>query len=387
MIERDCGYLRNGIFIEPTKIDGKVKPCCIIKTFYDKKYTHNTVEEQLNAMFDPSYLYKNFKDTVCYKCTQEEKLSPTFGSRINSLDTVKKHNIPIGKVAFLQVAFSAFCNFKCLYCGPHSSTEWNKDIEEMQKRNIPFNYPYLEIQTTAEETFKRELEIINDIKKLDLTYLREVGIFGGEPFMTRHLDEFLQIIVEKGTPGHTVLQINTNASIFPKNEIIKSLVKFDLVDLRISGESVGGLAEYIRNGLKWKVYNKNIIQWKELSKEHSNIELRLHMAHNVYNINRLQETEEWMFDNNLKPYNAFVRGPHYTDIRKVLHKDQINECISRVKKLRMKDISKTLIGFLQNNYYNQEALNDFKDFTGKLDSIRKTSLKEVNPELYEWTFT
>ena len=49
MIKRDCGYLRNGIFIEPSAVDGKVKQCCLIKTFHDKKYTHNTVEEQLNA--------------------------------------------------------------------------------------------------------------------------------------------------------------------------------------------------------------------------------------------------------------------------------------------------------------------------------------------------
>ena len=36
-MKTDCGYLRNGIFIEPTAMDGKFKPCCLIKTFPDKK--------------------------------------------------------------------------------------------------------------------------------------------------------------------------------------------------------------------------------------------------------------------------------------------------------------------------------------------------------------
>ena len=386
-MKTDCGYLRNGIFIEPTAMDGKFKPCCLIKTFTDKKYTHNTIEEQIGAMNDPEYLYENFKNNICYKCTQEEKIDPTFGPRINSVKTINKHEIKPGQVAFLQVAFSAFCNFKCLYCGPHSSTEWNKDIEELQNRSIPFDHNHLAIQTTPQQTFVREKEIINDLKKLDLSKLREVGVFGGEPFMTRHLDEFLQIITERAKTDETVIQFNTNASVFPKRSIIDQLTKFDTVDLRISGESVGSLAEYIRSGLNWEQYNSNIKKWKELSKEYPNIELRLHMAHSVYNVNKLKETEEWLLDNNLTPYNAFVRGPHYTDIRKVLSKQHINECIKIVSDLKTEIIREPLIKFLNNDYYNQEALKDYRDFTHKLDIVRGTSLQVVNPQLYEWTFT
>ena len=51
-----------------------------------------------------------------------------------------------------------------------------------------------------------------------------------------------------------------------------------------------------------------------------------------------------------------------------------------------KEIKESLITFLSNDYYNQEALLDFKDFTQKLDLIRRTSLKDVNPELYNWCF-
>mgnify|MGYP001215347302 CR=1 FL=1 len=384
-LKRDCGYLRNGLYIEPTAMDGKAKPCCIIKTFGDGRYTHNTIQEQLDAMLDPEYRYANFKDTICYKCTQQEKITPA-GPRLNSLQAVE--GIEPGKIVFLQVSFSAFCNFKCLYCGPHSSTEWNKDIEEFQRRNIKFGFDeeHLKIQTTAEETFVREREIINELKRLDLLSLQQIGVFGGEPFMTRHLDEFLKLLINKGNPKNMTIQINTNASLFPKENILESLKEFGNVDLRVSGESIGRLAEYIRNGLRWELYNENIKKWQEFSKINSNIEFRLHLAHNVYSINTIQETEDWILKNNLKIYNHFVRGPHYTDVRKILSKDQINECIRRIEKLKTKEIKESLITFLSNDYYNQEALLDFKDFTQKLDLIRGTSLKDVNPELYNWCF-
>jgi organic radical activating enzyme len=382
-MKTDCGYLRNGMFVEPTATNGKFKPCCLMFS-PNKNHTSDTVEEQIGLMNNPEYLYENFKDDVCYKCNQQEKINSTSGARIDSLKTVIKNHIKPGQVTFLQVAFSAFCNFKCLYCGPHSSTEWNNDVEAMTKQNIMFDH--MQIKTTPQETFVREKETINDLKKLDLSELREVGVFGGEPFMTRHLDEFLNILVEKGNPKNIIIQINTNASVFPKDNIINSLLKFDTVDLRISGESVGGLAEYIRNGLIWDTYNKNINKWKQLSQEYSNIELKLHMAHCVYNINKLQETEEWLLDNKLEPYNAFVRDPDYTDARKILSVKHIKECVDRIKKLKTEAIREPTIKFLTNNYYNQEALSNYRDFTQKLDNIRGTSLQKVNSELYNWTF-
>ena len=72
---------------------------------------------------------------------------------------------------------------------------------------------------------------------------------------------------------------------------------------------------------------------------------------------------------------------------KVLNIKHIDECINRIKKLQTEKIRDSLIKFLTNNYYNQEALNDYRDFTQKLDMIRGTSLQEVNSELYDWTFT
>ena len=82
-----------------------------------------------------------------------------------------------------------------------------------------------------------------------------------------------------------------------------------------------------------------------------------------------------------------MRGPHYTDIRKVLSKQHINECIKIVSDLKTETIREPLIKFLNNDYYNQEALADYRDFTSKLDTVRGTSLEVVNPQLYEWTFT
>ena len=63
--------------------------------------------------YGKEFRYANFKDTICYKCTQQEKITPA-GPRLNSLQAVE--GIEPGKIVFLQVSFSAFCNFNYCTC-------------------------------------------------------------------------------------------------------------------------------------------------------------------------------------------------------------------------------------------------------------------------------
>ena len=83
--------------------------------------------------------------------------------------------------------------------------------------------------------------------------------------MARRFGEFMELLDKKAKPGLMGLQINTNATIFPKPKIMDILKQFRKVDLRLSNESVGELSEYIRNGSKWEDFETNTHKWLEAS--------------------------------------------------------------------------------------------------------------------------
>ena len=185
---------------------------------------------------------------------------------------------------------------------------------------------------TERETYDHELQVIRELEQQDLSHLQYVGVFGGEPFMARHWQQFVELLDSKTDLSKVLIQINSNFSTFPKPHIIDLFKKFRTVDLRISIEATGPLAEYIREGLKFQKFESNIKKWQEVAKEYPNIKLTPHMANSVYNINKIVEFEEWASDmkiltRGMKPaFVGFVYGPSHLDMRRVLNNKQLDEC-------------------------------------------------------------
>ena len=88
---------------------------------------------------------------------------------------------------------------------------------------------------------------------VDLSELQEINIVGGEPFYSKKLKHFL-----KRLPKTSKISLNTNGSIFPDNQILKLLETFSSVQIDISIDAIGPLAECIRYGTIWKDVEKNI---------------------------------------------------------------------------------------------------------------------------------
>jgi MoaA/NifB/PqqE/SkfB family radical SAM enzyme len=402
--ENFCPWLSNGLYFGPaTGIEKlEIQPCCRsfhgglllkeIKSSDDDLYKlaqrSSSVKEQIDKMKDPNYNYKNLSETICERCLSQEKTS---GKSMRT--TTKTINLESGKIGLLQIAFGNFCNYKCRYCYPRYSTEWNKDAKLLKKdwhENKEFNH-LTDIVMTERQTYDYEKKIIEELKKQDLSNVRDIGIFGGEPFLSRHWEQFVELLNEKANLSKIKIQINSNFSIFPKEKIINLLTKFRKVDLRASIEAKGSLAEYIRSGLVWNTFENNVKKWQEVAKHNKSIQLRVHMAHNIYSINKLLEFEEWLFDMNL--HNSYVSAgvfsPEWLDPVKVLNDDQLDQCLEILKNIKYLDLNDTVIERLKYRNYQEnqpQMLRTFKSYTKTLDELRSEKLQDVNPQLYEWTF-
>lgn len=399
--DKTCPWLSNGLYFSPATGIEKlaIQPCCRsfhggrllrkIKSsdgdLYKLAQRSSSIEEQLRKMSDPNYTYKNLANTVCERCFNQEKTSGK-SMRTGSISRSKSP----GKIELLQIAFGNFCNYKCRYCHSRYSTEWNKDAELLKKVNVDKEFDYLtDIVMTEKQTYDYEKKIIKELRKQDLSNVRDIGIFGGEPFLSRHWEQFVELLDEKANISDIKIQINSNFSIFPKEKIINLLTKFRSVDLRASVEAKGQLAEYIRSGLVWNTFENNVKKWQEVAKHNKSIQLRVHMAHNIYSINKLPEFEEWLFDMNL--HNSYVSAgvftPAWLDPVRVLNNDQLDQCLEILKNIKYLHLNDTVIERLKYRKYQEnqpQMLQTFKSYTKTLDELRNEKLQDVNSQLWSW---
>ena len=167
----------------------------------------------------------------------------------------------------LEIAFDRTCQFACSYCNPAFSTTWVKDIKNngayenliSDGRNHFTNehdssqlYKYTETNPYIEAFFKWwETDLHQTLEELRIT--------GGEPMMSGHLWKLLDWFkVNKGA-SNTRIAINSNLGL-ESNDILKLLDRADSapLDIYTSNESLMHQAEYIRDGLEWSIWARNM---------------------------------------------------------------------------------------------------------------------------------
>lgn len=393
MNKTTCGWLTNGVYYNPVDWSSSLKSCCRFNDKRQDRHNIKTLHDQQQWMkTNPDY--NDFKNNACSSCYKEE-LSRGESMRTRSLAV--SQNFEPGQLNWLHVTFSNFCNLKCLYCQPNNSTTWIDDSKKLTSLNInaEINQYYdHESYITSVDTYKKEKRLLEDLKSADLSSLKYIGVFGGEPFMARNFENFVSII-EDVAPD-IMIQINTNCTIFPKENVLTALEKFKKVQLRFSTESVFELAEYIRHPMKWQVFDDTRVKWQSWASGKNNIQLQCHAANSIYNINMLEDFVTWADDCNLGIVNAKVFKPEYLDYSNVLNESQLLTCYNRVEKLInshgknirfLEGVKSDLQSSIDNLPFVESKWKELsKTYISSIDKIRSNNLSDVNSEMYSWIF-
>lgn len=173
----------------------------------------------------------------------------------------------------LEIAFDPNCNFGCSYCNASFSTTWQNDIKKFG--------PYQNLVSDGAGAFQHDgrhampygrknennpyIEAFWKWWEAELQYsLRELRVTGGEPTMS---PDFWKLMDWWKRNPQCEVPFAVNSNLGQKTELLDALIEathsFKEFNLYTSCEATGLQAEYIRYGLEWSTWLKNMYRVNE----------------------------------------------------------------------------------------------------------------------------
>jgi len=311
----------------------------------------------------------------------------------------------------IEIVLNNTCDAKCTYCSEFYSTQW---LTEKKKYNeVSRSYsPQDQRNPKAEKLFWSWYE-----NKVISTNNR-FGFIGGEPLIIDALYECFDKLLEihdrkiKDTNLNKMelcitSNMNTPPAYFEKFlNYIPRLEKYFKIIIQVSGENIGDDLEYVRHGVKWERWSKNV----EHLLEHTNVHLAFLPCLNILSIPRFHLYLDYFVDL-CKKYRYMLihsnivthpieQSPLMAPKEFTLYFDK---CIDIIKNLINESPEKnsdprsyyaSYINFLDWLNKTKDAISNnpsekeenenatkFFNFFSHLDFKRKTSMLEVFPEM------
>ena len=314
----------------------------------------------------------------------------------------------------LEIAFDRTCQFACSYCNPAFSTTWVRDI----RRNGPytglvsdgrghFTHAHDDSNRFGNDDDNPYVTAFFQWWESDLhNTLQELRITGGEPFMSGHTWKLIDWF--KNNPGRSTTKLAINTNLGPNVDVDRFLDSIDGLDVDIytSNESVGLQAEYIRDGLDWRLWITNMHKIARSGRVRG-----LHVM-NTINALCLDSLPEFLdllvslkneygrdfpnFTLNILRFPSFQSPLVLPDNIRTYYKDRLAELLYRLEIHRVlhdheRDHLRRLIDYLDvvktphsGAFELPKLRNDFKQFYSQYDQRRGKRFTDTFPYLAEW---
>ena len=316
----------------------------------------------------------------------------------------------------LEIAFDRTCNFACSYCNPAFSSTWVKDI----KQNGPYEnlisdgrnhfththdasqlYKYGETNPYVEAFFKWWESDLHQT-------LQELRITGGEPLMSPDLWRLFDWFKHNNSNPNMRLAVNSNLG--GKDDLIDRLIaaSHDIPNFHLytSCEAMGIQAEYIRDGLEWNQYIRNL---NRVIKEGRLAGLHMMCTVNALCLESLTDfldlmlkyksqfgTDVPVFTLNIVRFPSFQsplvlptekKQEHSQRLRNWLEANTDNKLIHEMERNQVKRLIDYLVSVEKphsETFELPKLYNDFKHFYAQYDRRRNKDFCTAFPGLADW---
>lgn len=183
---------------------------------------------------------------------------------LSKIDSIDHPALFSYKPYMLEISLGNTCDMKCMYCTHHYSTQWATErIKYGEITQEQYDREFPKAPASFEGKF---FEWFNQVARHSITRL---GIIGGEPLIMPEFYNFIEKVsasvreINHTRKSKITLWIVTNLNTPPNylTKFLEYLPKIsDIFDLEILGsmESVDAKAEYIRNGVNFTRFKKNV---------------------------------------------------------------------------------------------------------------------------------
>lgn len=227
------------------------------------------------------------------------------------------------------------CNLKCRTCGPASSTSIRQEM-------IRFDLPIM----------PKKNELLVGVNDEIVKNLEHIIWAGGEPFMSPiHWDVMDKLIAFNNT--NVIIWYNTNLT-FPGKTLkraVDTLGRFPNIYMGASLDAVEEDGEYIRDGLKYKTFVKNLSIFEPI------VHLNISFTGTSIGMLSLDKIIRLCLDTNTNFNGSTVKLDFKSDhalLVNVLKKEVLEDCLSKAidvaKGTRLEETVSSYCNFVLNKY-------------------------------------
>ena len=333
---------------------------------------------------------------------EEWKMDPEHVAQYTSTDgTIDTDALPM---VYYDLRFGNFCNLACRMCGPEDSHTWYKDWVDIGmgsswkdthgkvelEKNEKGRWVTNAYDWHGSETFWDQLEA--NLHNIQMVYMA-----GGEPLLIERHYDFLQKCIDADVAKNITLEYNTNLTNV-QNRVVEMWKHFGQVRIGASIDGMGDVLEYQRYPARWSAIERNL---HVIDKLPSNVRAWISATVTLTNVWQFPDFMLWKLEqgfekinnnNNVNPilnYHVCHR-PWSSNIRVLTPelKDQFEEHYNAKRKEFLKydsrivkNANKILDSVIDYARAEDEShrVEQFVDFTRKLDQVRNQDILEVAP--------
>lgn len=296
----------------------------------------------------------------CQQCYREESVNEKSMRQLSIeqfgiVDTIKLKRVDIN--------FDNLCNLKCRMCASPHSHLWYDEEKQLYGRNF------------SEEFNEKKYDECTLYQDIDYSDIDEIEIHGGEPLYSPHIGPFFEKLKKERGLDKISLNITTNCTIKPKENIYNALLNVRSLHINLSVDAVGSLNDFIRKNSNFSNVLETMKYFYKLFEDRQNKEtkIQIHSAIGVYNLNAFKDLEELIRTKFPKFGHSYkmIQYPTWLDVKNTPqeYKDQVKEFVTNENVLKHLSVD-------GNNYFDH-----FLNFHNKMNEIRKEDLGNSNPWL------